>query len=99
MGAAVRAGFRGLFEFERGNGWGGTTVRERAAAGEVDWEIDGDLGGCRSPPKRFKNLHDIDITSAPIDWAGSLKNPNNKKFNRTESKCWSLDFAGASGET
>jgi hypothetical protein len=56
-----------------------------------------DLGVCRSPPKRFRHLDDIDITSPHIDWAGSLKNLNNKKINGTEAKCWSLDFTGASG--
>jgi hypothetical protein len=52
---------------------------------------------CRSPPKRFRNLDDIDITSPHIDWVGSLKNPNNKKINRAEAKCWNLDFTGGSG--
>jgi hypothetical protein len=60
---------------------------------------EGDLGVCRSRPKRFRNLNDIDITSAPVDWAGSLKNPNNKKINKTEVKRWSLDFTGASGSS
>ena len=58
---------------------------------------EGDPGVCHSPPKRFRNLKDIDITSANIDWVGSLKNPNNKKINGAEAKCWNLDFTRASG--
>jgi hypothetical protein len=50
-------------------------------------------------PKRFRDVDDIDITSPPIDRAGSLKNPNNKKIKRTEAKRWSLDFTGASGSS
>jgi hypothetical protein len=58
---------------------------------------EGDLGVCDSHPKSFRNLDDIDITSANIDWVGSLKNPNNKKIDGTEAKRWSLDFTRASG--
>ena len=60
---------------------------------------EGDLGVCHSRPKRFRNLKDIDITSANIDWVGSLKNPNNKKIDGTEAKRWILDFTGALGES
>jgi hypothetical protein len=69
---------------------------------EGEWDIAGVLGDCggRDPrPRRFSDLKDIDITPAAIDWVGNLKHQNYKKIKVSESKCWSLDFTGASGES
>ena len=59
-----------------GGGWGGGLGDRR--------EIDGGRRRSWGVPftaKRFRDINDIDITSAPIDWAGSLKNPNEKIAN------------------
>jgi len=68
---------------------------------EVDWDITrvvGDFGGRDSRSKCFGDLNDIDITLLNIEWVGSLGDPNHKKLNHPEVRCWSLDFTGASGE-
>jgi hypothetical protein len=68
---------------------------------EVGWDITrvvGDFGGRDSRSKRFSDLNDIDITLLNIDWVGSLGDPNSKKINNPEVRCWSLDFTRASGE-
>ncbi len=44
-------------------------------------------------------LQDIDLMAPPIDWVGSLRNPNDKKSKRVEVTCWNLDFTWASGES
>jgi hypothetical protein len=95
-------GLLNFFPFERGKGRDGAFFCEPTTIGEGDRGIDGvdgDFGGRDSRSERFSDLDDIDITPAPIDWAGDLKNQNNKKINGTEFKCCSLDFTGASGES
>ena len=86
----------------RWGGWGGDVLCELAAIEEADGEMDGvegDFGLGEAPPKRFRNLNDIDIAPPPIDWVGGLKNPDNKKIKKCEVMCWSLDFTWASGES
>jgi hypothetical protein len=73
-----------------GEGSGGEVLFELVAIGEVDGEMDGvegDFGLGQAPSKRFGNLNDIDIASAPIDWVECLKNLNNKKIKKSEVMC------------
>lgn len=56
----------------------------------------GGCGGRGLRLERFGDLYDGDIMRWNIDWAGGLKNRNDKKINGAETKCWRLDFTGAS---